>query len=296
MIIGANAPVRSGILATVSSTLLAFHAHPDDESSKGAGTVARYATAGVRCVLVTATGGEAGDILNPAMDHPEVQADLAAVRRRELARATEILGYHRVEMLGFRDSGMPGSEHNGHGDAFVNQPMAAVLEPLVRIIRDEQPEVMLGYDTSKWYPHPDHLLVHELSLAAFDAAADGNRFPEAGRPWQVSKLYAPTFTRERIEMLHTAMVERGLESPFTERLLSRGGERQAPTAQIDVSDFVSTARGALRAHATQVDPEGFWFHIPEEVVRQVYPHEDFVLLASRVEVTPPEDDLFAGIG
>jgi mycothiol S-conjugate amidase len=120
------APRRTaGSVAAMSDrlTLLTVHAHPDDESSKGAGTVARYHDEGVRTVLVTCTGGEAGDILNPAMDRPEVAADLPAVRRRELARAAEIIGYDEVVMLGYRDSGMPGTPANEHPEAFANAPL-----------------------------------------------------------------------------------------------------------------------------------------------------------------------------
>ncbi len=130
----------------MSRTLLALHAHPDDESSKGAGTVARYAAAGVRCILVTATGGEAGDVLNPALDTPDVHARLPELRRAELGEAVRIIGFDRVELLGYRDSGMPDSPHNAHPDAFANADYAGALEAVVRLVRKEQPQVLLGYD------------------------------------------------------------------------------------------------------------------------------------------------------
>jgi mycothiol S-conjugate amidase len=94
--------------------LLTIHAHPDDESSKGAGTVAKYHAEGVRTVLVCCTDGAAGDILNPAMDREDVKADLPKVREQELERAAAIIGYDEVVMLGYRDSGMPDSDHNHH--------------------------------------------------------------------------------------------------------------------------------------------------------------------------------------
>src|SRR6202167_170162 len=100
--------------------LLSVHAHPDDESSKGACTVARYHAEGVRTVLVTCTGGEAGDILNPALDVAEVKANLGEFRRRELAVAAEIIGYDEVILHGYRDSGMPGSESNSDPRCFVH--------------------------------------------------------------------------------------------------------------------------------------------------------------------------------
>jgi mycothiol S-conjugate amidase len=262
------------------TSLLAFHAHPDDESSKGAATVARYADAGVRCVLVCATGGEAGDILNPAMDRPEVVADLPAVRRAELEAAARIIGYAEVVELGYRDSGMPDTPDNGHGDAFVNAPFDEVLGRMVEIVRRIRPEVVLGYDDHSRYPHPDHLRVHDVSLALVDAAADGDQFPEAGAPWRIPRLFAPVFTRKRAVALHDAMIARGEESPFASRLdwFADIGENSRPLWHVDVVGYVERGRDALRAHATQVDPNGFWFQVPTEVVEDVYPCEDFEAL------------------
>ena len=179
-------------------SLLAIHAHPDDESSKGAGTVSRYVAGGVRALLVTATGGEAGDILNPAMDRPGVQDNLKAIREQELEVAAGIIGYDDVILLGYRDSGMPDSEDNARPEAFCNQDHDEVLGRLVEIVRAERPDVVLGYDSHEWYPHPDHLLVHRLGVDLFEAAADEDRYPEAGEPCEIPKLYAPAFTKERI--------------------------------------------------------------------------------------------------
>ncbi len=277
--------------------LLALHAHPDDESSKGAATVAGYVDAGVRAVLVTATGGEAGDILNPAMDRPEIAANLVAVRHSELQEAAAIIGYHKVIMLGYRDSGMPDSEDNERADAFTNADDEEVLERLVTIVRDEKPHVILGYDSHERYPHPDHLAVHRHGLELFTAAADGDRFPNAGEPWAAAKMYAPVRSVNRMVKIHQAMLERGEESPYAEWI-----ERIDPDADVgkritavDISATISRGRDALRAHRTQVDPDGFWFRVPEEVVLASYPYEDFELLAARVPVEPRESDLFDGI-
>ena len=201
----------------MNRTLVAIHAHPDDESSKGAGTVARYADLGVRCVLVTATGGEAGDILNPAMDRPEIVENLPAVRRAELEKAAALLGFSEIVHLGFRDSGMPGSDANAHPDAFVNADTEVALNAIVAVIRRERPQVILGYDSHEYYPHPDHLRVHELATKAFAAAADIDAFPVAGPPWQAQRLYAPIFSRQRLVALDEAMKERDLESPLGQR-------------------------------------------------------------------------------
>jgi len=279
-------------------TLLAIHAHPDDESSKGAATVAKYVSEGVRAVLVTATGGEAGDILNPAMDTPEVSENLPEVRAAELAEAAKIIGYDDVVLLGHRDSGMPDSDDNRNPAALCSQPFEAVLESLVRIVRSERPDVVLGYDAHEFYPHPDHLMVHRLSIALADAAASDTMFAEAGEPWQIQKVYAPVFTVNRISTLHRLMLESTGESPFEgwlERLegLTDGDRR---VTQVDVSGFVEQGRDALRAHRTQVDPGGFWFAVPTDLVESGYPWEDFEVLHSVTEWSEDESDLFAGLG
>ncbi len=178
--------------------LLSVHAHPDDESSKGASTVARYHAEGVRTVLVCCTGGEAGDILNPAMDTPEVRADIGAVRLAELKAATDIIGYDETVMLGYRDSGMPGSEANEDPRSFAQAPLDEAVGRLVAVIRRERPQVILTYpEEQSEYPHPDHLRVHEISIVAFDAAGDPDRFPDAGPPFTPSKLYYSVWPAER---------------------------------------------------------------------------------------------------
>jgi mycothiol S-conjugate amidase len=278
-------------------TILAIHAHPDDESSKGASTVAKYVARGARAVLITATGGEAGDILNPEMDSPEVAENLAEVRAAELVEAARIIGYDEVVMLGYRDSGMPDSDANHHRDAFCRQPFDDVLERLVGIVRHERPDVVLGYDAHEFYPHPDHLRVHRLSVALVDAAADEDQFPGAGEPWKIQKLYAPVFTIERIKALHEAMIQTAGESPFEMWLDRLNGieEPERRLTRIDVTGLVDLGRDALRAHRTQVDPDGFWFQVPTDVVESVYPWEDFEVLHTSVGWSEGESDLFAGV-
>lgn len=274
-----------------------MHAHPDDESSKGAATVAKYVSQGTSAVLVTATGGEAGDILNPALDTPEVSKNLADVRARELTVAAGIIGFEDIVMLGYRDSGMPDSDANRHADAFCRQPFDQVLEHLVRVVRSVRPEVVLGYDAHEFYPHPDHLRVHELSMAVVDAAADSHKFKDLGDPWQIRKLYAPVFTIDRITTLHNAMLESVGESPFEFWLERLEGieDPERKVTRVDVTGFVEIGRDALRAHETQVDPDGFWFAVPTELVESVYPWEDFELLYSSVGWSEGESDLLHGI-
>jgi mycothiol S-conjugate amidase len=274
-------------------TIVALHAHPDDESSKGAATIARYHDLGARTVLITATGGEAGEILNPEAEKPAEGIDLATVRRSELREAARIIGYDDVVMLGYRDSGMPGSDDNRHPDAFVNASFDEILERLVAIVRSERPQVILGYDDHEWYPHPDHLRIHDLSTAVFDAAADPARFPDTGDPWAANRLYAPVFSLRRLRALSEAMESRGMESPFS-RWIERIGPDAVdpPLTVIEIGPYVERARDALRAHRTQIDPDGPWFQIPLDIVLSVYPHEDFELLASRDNADPGGFDLW----
>jgi mycothiol S-conjugate amidase len=283
--------------------LMAVHAHPDDESSKGAGTVAKYHEEGAWSVLVCCTGGEAGDILNPKMDTPEVKADIANVRRRELEQAAEILGYDELVWLGYRDSGMPDSPENADPRSFAAAPLDEAVERLVAIIRRTRPHVIITYpDEQSRYPHPDHLRVHEISDIAFDAAGDPERYPEAGEPWQPLKLYYTTWSRDRIVAMHEKMLELGLESPYTRWFEPPADDAPPPPppppikTRIEVSAVDGPRKGALDAHATQIDPESpFWFALPDDVAATVYPYDDYTLARSLVDSEPPEDDLFAGV-
>jgi mycothiol S-conjugate amidase len=280
--------------------LLAVHAHPDDEASKGAATMARYAAEGVEVLVATCTGGERGSILNPAMDTPEVVANLAGIRHHEMQRAIELLGVHHT-WLGFVDSGLP------EGDplpplpegCFGLESLGDAAEPLVRLVRTFRPQVMTTYDENGGYPHPDHVMCHKVSLEAFDAAADPDRYPGTGEPWQPLKLYYHmTFHRNRFMALHEAMVEAGLESPYAARLEEwneRPDQGYRVTTRVPCADYFGVRDQALIAHATQVDPTSFWFACPLEIQQKAWPTEDYELARSLVDSARPEDDLFAGI-
>ena len=283
-----------------SLRLLTVHAHPDDEASKGASTIARYSAENAHSVLVCCTGGEAGDILNPALQNSETEENLPQVRAEELALSAKIIGYNRVVMLGYRDSGMPESEHNDNPEAFMNAPFDDAVGKLVAIIREEKPQVIVTYpDERKGYNHPDHLMVHDISLPAFEAAGDPERYPDSGEPWQPSKLYETVWSRARIEGLHKKFLELGLESPYEESWFKRRSQDHRITTRIDISDWWEIRGQALRAHATQVDPDSpFWFGLPDEHARTVHPFDDYVLVRSLVGDVQDgvfEDDLFQDI-
>ncbi len=280
--------------------LLHVHAHPDDESSKGAATTARYVAEGVEVVVATCTGGERGSILNPAMERPDVLANISAIRRQEMDRAREILGVDQV-WLGFIDSGLPEGDPLPPlpDDCFARVDLDEAVAPLVKVIRQFQPHVVTTYDENGGYPHPDHIMCHRISVAAFDAAADPDAYPELGAPWQPLKLYYSfTFSRARMVALSEAMVERGLESPWAERLKDWPDDPEQAariTTRVPCGDYFDVRDRALIAHATQVDPDGFWFSMPIDLQKSVWPTEDWQLVRSLVDAPVPEDDLFAGI-
>lgn len=280
--------------------LLHVHAHPDDESSKGAATTARYVAEGVQVMVATCTGGERGSILNPAMDRPDILANMAEIRRIEMDRAREILGIEQV-WLGFVDSGLP------EGDpppplpegCFALTDLDTEVARLVEVIRRFRPQVMTTYDEKGGYPHPDHIRCHQVSVAAYEAAGDPDAYPDAGAPWQVTKLYYHfSFHRQRFVALNHAMIEAGLESPYAERLAEwePSPERdQRVTTRVECADYFAVRDQALLAHATQVDPEGPWFSVPLEIHQRAWPTEDYELARSTIDTERPEDDLFAGI-
>ncbi|MEV6982867.1 mycothiol conjugate amidase Mca [Sphaerisporangium sp. NPDC051017] len=278
--------------------LLAVHAHPDDESSKGAATMARYAAEGVDVLVVTCTGGERGSILNPKMDRPDILENITEVRRQEMEKAREILGV-RQSFLGFVDSGLPEDENEPLPEGcFGLQPVEVAAAPLVKAVREFRPQVILTYDDDGGYPHPDHIMTNKISVVAFEAAGDPDRYPELGEPWQPLKLYYHMgFTRARFEALHTAMTDRGIGSPYAD-WISRWEDRPQKwevTTRVHCGDFFEVRDLALLAHATQVDPDGTWFVCPRDLQREVWPTEDYHLARSLVDTELPEKDLFAGI-
>jgi mycothiol S-conjugate amidase len=281
--------------------LMTVHAHPDDESSKGAATLARYVAEGHEVMVVTCTGGERGSILNPAMDKPGVAENMAAIRREEMAEAARILGVeHR--WLGYVDSGLPEGDPKPPlpEGCFALVPLEESTGTLVELVREFRPHVLITYDENGGYPHPDHIRCHEVSVAAFEAAGDPERYPDRGEPWQPLKLYySHGFSRVKMRKIHEALLARGQESPYEEWLANWKDDRPDPddrvTTRVECADYFEVRSRALLAHRTQIDPNSRWFALDPELERSLWPHEDYELARSLVDTTLPEDDLFTGI-
>ncbi|MEX0835626.1 MAG: mycothiol conjugate amidase Mca [Nitriliruptor sp.] len=280
--------------------LLTVHAHPDDESSKGAATTARYADEGAEVVLVTCTGGEAGDVLNPSCD-PVPPERMTEVRRLELEAAADVIGFARVHQLGYVDSGWTEDLATVPLGTFWHVPIAEAAGRLARIVRAERPQVVVTYPEDGGYPHPDHIRTHDVTIAALALAEDrdADLGDDAGDPWRVAKLYASAaFPSERLKALHQAIIDAGLDSPFHKWLEDRPERFQdepPPDARIRCGGWFARRDAALLSHVTQIDPGGFWFQIPRAIESEVYPYEAYRRLRSDVPVEGIEDDLFAGL-
>src|SRR5947207_1470382 len=193
---------------TERRTLLAVHAHPDDECIGTGGILARYSAEGARTVLVTCTDGAVGEISDPSLATPE---NLVQVRARELDESVRILGISRLAKLGYRDSGMQGTTDNQHPLSFHQANFDEAVGKVVRLMREERPDVVVTYDENGGYGHPDHIRAHQVAVAAFDAAADPSRFPEAGQPWQAERLVYAVIPRSAFERMGERMREAGIE-------------------------------------------------------------------------------------
>lgn len=284
----------------MSRRLLAVHAHPDDESSKGAATYAHYVHSGAQVVVVSCTGGERGDIQNPGLiEKAMAERDMAGLRRIEMARAQAILGVeHR--WLGYEDSGMPDEGVALPPNCFALIPLEHSAEPLVKIIRELRPQVMVTYDEAGGYPHPDHIRTHEISMYAMAAAADPQRYPDAGPAWQIRKVYYDRmFNPRRAQAMIDAFSKAEPDSPRLaeiEGMMARMRDRpDVSTTHVHAADFFEQRDEALKAHASQVAPDSTFFFWPNDLQREVWPWEDFQLATSLVPSDVPESDLFAGI-
>jgi mycothiol S-conjugate amidase len=285
----------------VTLRLLAVHAHPDDESSKGAATLAYYRSRGAEVTVVSCTGGEEGRVLNDKLAPWAVVMagrDLPGLRRIEMRAAAAVTGVdHR--WLGYVDSGWPEDGEPEPVNCFASIPLEISAEPLVRVIRELRPQVMITYDEQGGYPHPDHIRTHEISIYARDAAADPARYPDAGAAWTIEKTYYDrTINGPRVQSIYDALVARDPEGEVVKQMeeIRRWFDRpDLATSHIPVGEFFETRDKALLSHASQVSPDSTFFLWPNDLQREVWPTEDFQLVDSTVATDLPESDLFAGV-
>jgi mycothiol conjugate amidase Mca len=279
--------------------LLAVHAHPDDEVIGTGGILARYSAAGVRVALACATRGEVGEIVDPTIDEAEARPRLAQIREGELRCACGVLGVHDLFFLDYRDSGMVGTADNEHPEAFCRAEIEDATRRLVRIIRTVRPQVVVTYDEKGGYGHPDHLMAHRVTVAAFDAAGDPVRYPEDGvEPWQPTKLYYSAIPRSVLEQMEAYLKSVGITSPFDRPDLTPeafGNPDETVTTKVDVRPHLEQKRNALECHRTQIAADSFFFKLPEVFNREAMGYEHFIRARSLVPAPTPEDDLFTGV-
>jgi len=272
-------------------TLMAVHAHPDDEAS-GGGILATYADQGVRVVVVTSTNGEFGDApggIKPGQDghNPETVAKL---RLAELDKSAQILQISALETLGYHDSGMEEWDYKSRPDAFCNVPLETVAGRIGELITKYKPQVLVTYDDAGAYQHPDH--VHASRAAQAAAAATG--IP--------AKVYLSTMKGSNWQKIWDALREAGVEvptwdndSPEAKERWQRGLESEARiTTTVDIRPVLARKRAALFAHGSQINDS--WFSkLPAEVAEQAFGYEYFIRAVDTTGTPIPEDDLFAGL-
>ena len=282
-------------------TLLTVHAHPDDETISTGGVMARYAAEGIRVVCVTCTGGEYGEIVVPELDTPDNHARLAEIRREELSRALARLGPIESRMLGYVDSGMMGTPENELPGSFWRVEFDEAVERLLAIVREVRPQVIVGYNDFGGYGHPDHIRAGLIAKAAFERSAADVDGP--------LKLYETASSNRRRDEVMKRAAERGVKSWWEpgedetdderrerEEHLARMMAAQGPvTTVIDVADYIDAKYAALGEHVTQLPRDGFFLALTADDWRELMPTEEFTLKVSRVGVSLPEDDLFAGL-
>ncbi len=274
--------------------VLMVHAHPDDEALATGGTLARYSAEGARTVLVTCTRGEAGEISDSSLATPE---NIGEVRERELAEAVAALRVGRFVQLGYRDSGMVGTPENDHPDCLARANLDEVVGRLVALIREERPQVLVTYDERGGYGHPDHIRAHQATVAAFDAAGAPAYRPDLGAPFAPSRLYYTAFPRSLFLRFLAAMREAGAQQP---RVSDAQGQPALPgtpdekiTAEVDVSAFIDQKLTAIRAHRTQTGPGTRFSMVPEDVAREFWSRECYVI--AHGVAGPHVVDLFEGL-
>ncbi len=270
-------------------TLMAVHAHPDDEASSTGGVLARYSAEGLTTVVVTCTNGELGDMpdgTKPGQDSHDEEL-VVKLRKTELERACDILGVTHLEMLGYRDSGMADWEHKGHADAFCNVPMEESTARVARLFEKYRPDVVITYNHDSPYDHPDHVTASKITQAAVELT---------GIP---KKFYFTGFRANRFQRIRELLEEQGVELPPRPEprpdWIKKSQELEAKiTSLVDVSVYVDQKMEALRTHESQIQ-NFMWNRLPPEALAEVFGEEAFTKVSDATNSSVPETDLFAGL-
>ncbi|MCH9010362.1 MAG: PIG-L family deacetylase [Chloroflexi bacterium] len=278
----------------MAQRLLAVYAHPDDESFGSGGTIATCAADGVEVTLVCATRGEVGEIADATLATPET---LPQVRERELRSAADALGIGEVIFLGYRDSGMAGTDDNEDPNALIKASEEEVVSALVEIMRKKKPHVVLTFEPGGGYGHPDHMAISRHTLLAVQASGDGRRFPDRGEPWSVSRLFYAVFTRGRMTAMRDQLAAIGQDTSRFDRRLAEGhGWPDGEThVDMDVSAHVEAKWAALRSHRTQQGTFTLFSRLPEDVAKRLMSLEAFALALPEVAPETRFSGLFGGL-
>ena len=263
------------------ATLVAFHAHPEDESIAMGGVLAKAAADGHRTVLVFGTRGEPGEVDDGFLDDGEV---LAERRVKETERSAEILGVQRVEWLGYVDSGMMGTPENDLEGSFWTADIDEAAERLAQILREEDADVLTIYDSDGNYGHPDHIQIHRVGARAAELA---------GTPHVLESTINRDAIRRSIEAATEAGAMPGEDVPDPTELDTFGRPESLITTTVDVRDFVKQKRASMAAHASQISETSFFRAMPDEQFAEAFGHEWFI--RHGVPDTHRDDDLFAGL-
>lgn len=282
------------LMAKPELTLMAVHAHPDDESMGTGGILAKYSAEGVRTVVVFGTQGEAGEIQNPEFIHSTPGLKIEEIRARELAKALNLLRVNMVYFLGYRDSGMVGTAENLDPRAFVQADMDEAVGRLVKIIRAVRPHVIITYNEKGLYGHPDHVMAHRITVRAFHEAADPSLYSgDTLEPWLTSKLYYVAIPKSRLVKIAEFLRSVGEEPGFDPEYLGTPDEKI--TTRIDVREHLDLKMEALFSHQSQISPRSFFKRLPDNFRKEAFGFEHFVCASGCSTTGPQEADLFEGL-
>jgi LmbE family N-acetylglucosaminyl deacetylase len=277
---------RRILVSRAALTLMAVHAHPDDEASTTGGILARYSAESLRTVVVTCTNGELGDGHEASKpgDAGHDEALVVATRRRELESSCEILGVTDLELLGYHDSGMMGWPQNDAEGSFWTTPVAEAAERLSELIELYRPQVVVTYDANGFYGHPDHIQAHRITVAALEATP----VPD--------KLYYPAIPKSGLAEFREALLRAGVEAPDIDQDedWDFGVDDELISATVDCTAYAAMQYSALEAHASQIDGT-FFLRLGVDLFSKLMGHEKFVRAYDRTGAPTPEDDLFAGL-